>query len=176
MSFVRQIEETEADDQLKQIYQRVREGFGFLPNYFKALGREPRLIPCHLELGEAILEDGALPRTVKERLGLVVSGINSSSYCVAAHMEILRKLGVERSLGRKLATNYPQAEVDAKEQALYRFADKLTTRPADVDQRDAEALREAGWDESALLAAVLAVAYFNFINRVSLGLGLMADF
>jgi uncharacterized peroxidase-related enzyme len=176
MSFVRQIEESEAGDRLQPIYEKVREGFGFVPNYFKALGRRPELILTHLELGERIAADGALPRAVKERLGLVVSGINSSSYCVAAHMEILHKLGVEKSLGRTLAVNYPKAAVDGREQALYRFADKLTTRPGDVGQADVDALKQAGWDDPAVVETVLAVAYFNFINRVSLGLGLMADF
>jgi alkylhydroperoxidase family enzyme len=37
-------------------------------------------------------------------------------------------------------------------------------------------VRQAGWDEAALRETVLTVAYFNFINRVSFGLGLVADF
>lgn len=176
MSFVQQVEESEAGDQLTPIYQKIREGFGLVPNYFKALGPRPELILTHLELGERITQDGALPRAVKERLGLVVSGINSSSYCVAVHMEVLRKLGVEKSLGRTLAVNYPKAPVDEREQALYRFADKLTTKPGDVGQADIDALKQVGWDDPAVVETVLAVAYFNFINRVSLGLGLMADF
>ncbi|HKS96671.1 MAG TPA: peroxidase-related enzyme [Terriglobia bacterium] len=176
MSFVQQVEESEAGDRLAPVYQKIRDSFGFVPNYFKALGARPELILTHLDLSERVTADGALPRGVKERLGIVVSGINASSYCVAVHMEILHKLGVERSLGRTLAVNYPQAAVEEREQALYRFADQLTTRPGDVGQVDVDAVKQAGWDDAAVVEAVLAVAYFNFINRVSLGLGLMADF
>ena len=35
---------------------------------------------------------------------------------------------------------------------------------------------EAGWDDAAIRETVLTVAYFGYINRVSLGLGLVTDF
>jgi alkylhydroperoxidase family enzyme len=37
-------------------------------------------------------------------------------------------------------------------------------------------LKNAGWDDAAVRETVLTVAYFNYVNRVSLGLGLVADF
>ena len=177
MSFVSLVSEEQADAHLKQLYQQIREGFGFLPNYFQALGRAPGIIEGHLALaGDILLKDGALPRVVKEQIGVVVSGINSSSYCIAIHMEILRQLGIEKPLGRKLATDYPNAPVDEKVKVLFRFADKLTRRPSDFEQADVEVLRQAGWDEAALFETVLTVSYFNLVSRIAIGLGLVADF
>jgi alkylhydroperoxidase family enzyme len=37
-------------------------------------------------------------------------------------------------------------------------------------------LKAAGWDDAAVRETVLTVAYFNYVNRVSLGLGLVEDF
>jgi len=105
-----------------------------------------------------------------------VSGINSSSYCVAAHMELLRRLGVEKALGRKLATDYAGAPVEDKEMALFRFADKLTRNQSEIEKADADAVFQAGWDQAALIETVLTVAWANFVNRVAFGLGLFADF
>ncbi len=175
MSFVGLVLEEQASPELKRLYRRVQEKFGFLPNYFKALGSRPGAIKAHLDLQEAILEQGILPRVLKEQIGLVVSGINSASYCVAAHMELLRRLGVEEPLGRKLATDYASAPLGEKEQALFRFADKLTREPSDVEGSDIDALRQAGWDENVLLEVVLTISWFSFINRVSLGLGLFGE-
>jgi uncharacterized peroxidase-related enzyme len=175
MSFVSLLTEEQASPLLKQLYQPIKEIFGFLPNYFQALGSRPDVIAAHLALAEAITKDGALSKAVKEQIGLVVSGINSSSYCIAAHMELLRKLGVEKPLGRKLATNYEGAPVGEKEKTLYRFADKLTRQPGEIRRTDVDAVRQAGWDDTALLETVLAVSWFNFINRVSTGLGLVPD-
>ena len=175
MSFVGQVSETQAGPQLKQIYEKLRENFGFVPNYFQALGRAPRVVAAHLALMDTIMEDGALSRALKEEIGLVVSGINSSSYCIAIHMELLRRLGVEKALGRKLVTDYPNAPVEEKEKVLFRFADKLTRKPFEITQADADAVRQAGWSEDALVETVLMVAWLNFINRVSTGLGLVAE-
>jgi uncharacterized peroxidase-related enzyme len=176
MAFVKQVTEAEAGPELKQVYLEVRDKFGFLPNYAQALGRTPQLLAEHMSLGARILSDGALPAVVKEQMGVVVSGLNTSSYCIAVHLEFLRRMGIEKPLGRKLAINYPAAPVSENVQALFRFADKLTRRPGDIEKADADALRAAGWDDAAIVEAVLTVAYFNFINRVSLGLGLLDDF
>lgn len=176
MSFVSLVTEDKADAPLRAKYEEIRGHFGFLPNYFQAIGRMPKLIEGHEVLGADLMKDGALPKQIKEQLGMVVSGINSSSYCVALHMEILRKLGIEKPLGRKLATDPLNAPVDDKVKALYRFAEKLSRKPADITKADADAVRAAGWDEAALFETVITVALFNLYNRVSIGLGLMADF
>ncbi len=176
MPFVSEVEQTEANSQLQSLYQKIEQRFGFLPHYFKALGPTPDVIVAQLNLNDAIMRDGALSLALKEQIGVVVSGINSSSYCIAIHMELLRRFGVERPVARKLATDYANAPVDEKTQALFRFADKLTRKPLDIEQPDVDAVRQAGWDEATLRETVLTVAYFNFINRVSFGLGLVADF
>ena len=176
MAYVKQIPEEQAGAELRPLYETIRKMMGFVPNYFLAQGHAPNLIEAQLAIGGGITADNALPRTIKEQIGLVVSGANTSSYCVALHMELLRPLGVEKALGRKLATDYANAPVEPKVQALFRFADKLTRRPADITKADVDAVRNGGWNEQQLFETVMAVALFNFYNRVSIGLGLMTDF
>ena len=40
---------------------------------------------------------------------------------------------------------------------------------------DAQKLKEAGLDDAAIVELVSVTAYFNFINRVALGLGVRLD-
>ncbi len=101
MTYVNEIEETQADPQLRGIYGNIEQNMGFLPHYFKALGTMPDAIEGQLKLGAAVMNDGALTKTEKEQIGVVVSGINSSSYCLVIHMELLQRLGVEKALARK---------------------------------------------------------------------------
>jgi uncharacterized peroxidase-related enzyme len=176
MPFVNEIEENQADERLRELYAKIEKNLGFLPHYFKTLGAKPAAIAAQLQMSEAIMADGALPMIVKEQVGLVVSGINSSTYCVMFHMELLRRFGVEKALARKLTADYENAAVDAKVKALFRFADKLTRHPDDIEEADTDTLKKAGWDDAAVRETVLTVAYFNYINRVSLGLGLVTDF
>jgi uncharacterized peroxidase-related enzyme len=176
MSFVALAKEGDAQGELKQRYQDIRSLFGFMPNYFLALGGDVPMIDAQNALYVATMGDGALPRTVKEQIGVVVSGLNTSSYCVALHMELLRQLGIEKPLSRKLATDWPHAPVDDKVRTLFQFADKLTRKTEEVEEADVEALRAAGWDDAAIRETVITVALFNFVNRVSIGLGVVADF
>jgi uncharacterized peroxidase-related enzyme len=176
MPFVNEIEESHASPPLRELYGKIDHDFGFLPHYFKSLGTMPDVIDAQLRLSPAILNDGALSHTVKEQIGVAVSGINSSMYCVSIHMELLRRFGVEKPLARKLATDYENAPVEANIKALFRFSDKLTRTPMDIQQSDIETLKAAGWDDAAVRETVLTVAYFNFVNRVSLGLGLVEEF
>jgi uncharacterized peroxidase-related enzyme len=176
MPYVNEIEASQADAHLSEIYRKIEQKFGFLPHYFMALGAKPDVIEGQSKLNVAIMQDGALTEAFKEQIGVVVSGINASSYCIAIHMELLRRFGVEKPLARKLATDYGNAPVEEKARALFRFADKLTRKPLDIEETDVAELRRAGWDDAAIREAVLTVAYFNFINRVSFGLGLVADF
>jgi uncharacterized peroxidase-related enzyme len=136
----------------------------------------PDAIEGQLKLGAAVMNDGALTKTEKEQIGVVVSGINASSYCLVIHMELLRRLGVEKALARKLVNDYENAAVPDKMKVLFRFADKLTRKPVEIEEEDVSVLKAAGWDDAAVRETVLTVAYFNYVNRVSLGLGLVEDF
>jgi len=175
MSFVPKITEEQATPELKPLFGKLKERYGFVPNYFQAQGRHPKLAERQMHLAEAVLGEGTLSAAEKEEILLVVSGINSSSYCVRAHLQMLRNLGVEESLGRQLSVDYRSAPVDARHRALFAFAAKLTQSPDEITQRDVDALYRENWDDKALIETVLTVAWANFVNRVALGLGLFMD-
>jgi uncharacterized peroxidase-related enzyme len=174
--YVNEIEESQADPHLRELYRGIEQRLGFIPHYFKALGAMPKVIEAQQKMNEAVMGDGALSTVVKEQIAVVVSGINASAYCMFIHMELLQRFGVEKALARKLTTDYENAAGEPNVKALFRFADKLTRRPFDIEEEDIETVKKAGWDDAAVRETVLTVAYFNYVNRVSLGLGLVADF
>jgi uncharacterized peroxidase-related enzyme len=175
MPFVNEIEAAQADAKLRELYTQIEQNLGFLPHYFKTLGAKPDVIESQLGLNSAIMSDSALPLLIKEQIGLVVSGLNSSSYCIMFHMELLRRFGVEKTLARKLSADYESAAVEPNVKALFRFAAKLTQHQDDIEESDTDELKKVGWSDDAIRETVLTVAYFNYINRVSLGLGLVGD-
>jgi len=175
VSFLSVIPESEASPELKQIYEELKGTWGFVPNYFLASGKRPELIRLQTALYEAIYAKGVLPQKLKEEIGVVVAGINASSYRVAYHMEVLRRMGIERALSRKLAVDYENAPVEPAAKALFRFAAKLTKTPCDITKHDIELLKTGGRSEDAVYETVMTVAMMSLFNRVSLGLGLVAD-
>lgn len=176
MSFVKPVPVEEASGETAGIYELLRMGWGKVPNWFQSQGARPDVMKAEISMFEAIFGDGALPRKLKEQIGVVVAGINHSSYCVAIHSDVLHKFGLTRAESRVLAVNYPAAQVPEREMALFRFAEKLTRQVDSIEQSDADELRRHGWNDQQILEAVLATAMMNFANRMSAGLGLMVDF
>jgi alkylhydroperoxidase family enzyme len=51
------------------------------------------------------------------------------------------------------------------------YTAKLTRTPARMTREDVETLRQAGFDDRAILQINLIASWFNYINRVADGLG-----
>lgn len=51
------------------------------------------------------------------------------------------------------------------------YVDKLTRDAVTVQPEDLEALRAAGFDDTAIVQIALIAAWFNYVNRVADGLG-----
>ncbi len=177
MSWIPAVSQEQAGPEVKRIYDFLQENWGFVPNYFLALGHNPQLLEDQVNLfTHAMSEEPILPKRIKEQVALVVSGINLSNYCLAVHLEILGRMGIDKSLSRKLALDYTSAAVEPKVIELFRFADKLTRYPAEIEKPDVDRLKEVGWDDAAILRTVLVVSLYACANRFSAGLGLIADF
>jgi uncharacterized peroxidase-related enzyme len=55
------------------------------------------------------------------------------------------------------------------------YAAKLTLTPSAVTRDDVQALREAGFDDRAILDMAQITAYFAFVNRLADGLGVTME-
>ena len=54
---------------------------------------------------------------------------------------------------------------------IVRHAEKLTSAPSAMTESDLGELRAEGLSDRDILDLTLIVAYFNFVNRIALGLG-----
>jgi uncharacterized peroxidase-related enzyme len=66
-----------------------------------------------------------------------------------------------------IATNWRQADLEDRDAALCRYAEKLTFTPSRMTEGDVEDLRAVGFDDVAILDAIQVISYFNYINRVA---------
>jgi uncharacterized peroxidase-related enzyme len=70
-----------------------------------------------------------------------------------------------------LEGNPATAPLDRRQRALVDYALKLTATPSEVNEQDIASLREVGFSDLAIHDAAAITAYFNFVNRLALGLG-----
>src|SRR6202521_6479899 len=113
MPFLPVLPDEQASAEVRKIYEYVTGRWGFLPNYFQALGHNVQLLQDQVNLfTNAMFIERGLPKLIKEQIATVVSAINMSSYCLPAHLEILGRMGLEKSLCRKLSIDYKLAPLE----------------------------------------------------------------
>lgn len=71
----------------------------------------------------------------------------------------------------QLSCDPAAASVSARERALIDYAVALTRSPSAMTEEHIETLRRASLDDAAIHSAAAVTAYFNFVNRIALGLG-----
>lgn len=158
-------------------FSEIKQQFGFIPNFYRAQTISPDHLFAEFNLVNTILiEERALTRRQKEYIFLVCSAANLSTYCVTAHCEIIKLLGLEGPEPEEIAVNHQDADIPEADKALLDYCRKVTVRPTDVTAADVDRLREHGFGEAAILEAVLMVGLAKFANYVAFGLGTVPDF
>lgn len=172
MPWIHVVEEDEADGTLKQAYAAVKGKRGKVANILKIHSLLPQTMVGHLDFYTQIMfAPGALNRRQRELVATVVSVANRCDYCIRHHAEALQAYVKDQAFVDQVVEDYTGAALSAAERAMCDYAVKLTQTPHEVDESDVEGLRQAGLNDRAALQLALVTGYFNFVNRVALGLG-----
>ena len=174
MSWIKEIDNSEAEGKLREIYKKVKGKRGKLSNVMKAQSLDPEAMQAHLDLYLTLMFrlEGNVTREQRELIGTVVSVVNSCTYCIEHHAEALDFYWKDKDKINRLVENPESIDLDPKDRALVDYAVKLTKSPSVTLETDIEILREAGFNDEDILRINMLVGYFNFVNRIVLGLGI----
>jgi uncharacterized peroxidase-related enzyme len=67
--------------------------------------------------------------------------------------------------------DFQTSKLPEKMKAMLNYVAMLTNSPQDVKKEDIEKLRNFGFTDRDILDINLIASYFNFVNRIALGLG-----
>jgi uncharacterized peroxidase-related enzyme len=140
MSWIEEIEVSEADGNLAGIYAQLE----------KQRGKVSNILKVH---------------------SVVVSANNECEYCVNHHTESLRHYIADAETLNMLATADGLETLEPRLSNIVRHAEKLTTAPGAMTESDLGELRAEGLSDKDILDLTLIVGYFNFVNRIAMGLG-----
>ncbi len=119
--------------------------------------------------------DSMLTAGEKEMIAAYVSRLNDSDYCYAGHSRVAVNRGIDADIFDPLIENLDGAPIREEMKPLLRFVKKLTLKPAQISQADADEVFAAGWDEQSFHEAICVCARFSMMNRITLGHGLVVD-
>ncbi len=172
MPFIKVIDEERAEGKLKSLYGKIIKSRGKLPNIMKIHSLLPDTMIKHLELYTSLMfSKNNLSREEKEILAVIVSKVNNCDYCVDHHAEALNHYWKNSERLNNFISTNDDPNFSDKFRLTIDHASKLTTDPSKISKEDIDKLKKSGWTDEDILSINLIVSYFNFVNRIALGLG-----
>ncbi|MBL8163103.1 MAG: peroxidase-related enzyme [Anaerolineae bacterium] len=81
----------------------------------------------------------------------------------------------DTALVDQISDDYTVAALSPADRAMLDYAAKLTLTPHAMQEADVQALRQAGFDDRAILDIAQIVAYYAYVNRIADGLGVTLE-
>jgi len=181
MAWIETIPYDQADDNLKKVYDRVKSSNGEVDNILIGHSLRPHTLTGHMHLYKNVLHhsQNKLSKWYMEAIGVFVSILNGCHYCIEHHSEGLRKLINDEhtftQVFEALQSGHFTSSFDPKQIAGLRYARQLTTGPQALNEESMEKLRKVGFDDGEILELNQVTSYFNYANRMVLGLGINTD-
>jgi len=172
MSWIEEIEVSEADGKLAEMYAALIKQRGKVSNILKVHSLNPDAMGEHLGLYMTLMfGKSGLSRAEREAIAVVVSANNDCQYCVNHHAEALKRyIADDETLGMLMKADGLET-LEPRLSNIVRHAEKLTTAPGAMTESDLGELRAVDLTDKDILDLTLIVAYFNFVNRIAMGLG-----
>lgn len=181
MSWIKTIRPEDAKGRLKNLYDRLADADGQVDHVLQIHSLRPHTLEGHMALYKNVLHHPAnqLPKWFLEAVGVYVSQLNGCAYCVEHHVAGMRRLlkNDERAdfICDALLSDKPELAFDNGQLALMQYARQLAVHPSGMTRKLFDTVRAAGVDDGAILEINQVAAYFCYVNRTVLGLGVSTD-
>ncbi|HEY8585680.1 MAG TPA: peroxidase-related enzyme [Rhodanobacter sp.] len=175
MGWISEIPDDEAQGPLRETYAAIKAQRGKVARILSVHSLDPGALTHHLDLYMHLMfSPGPLSRREREAIAVTVSAANGCAYCVAHHMEALARYEKDEAVLSQVR-EAPERVDNPRLRAMLLYARKLTIAPSTMNEAEVVALRDAGLVDADVLRINLVTAYFNFVNRIALGLGVQVD-
>lgn len=146
----------------------VQEKSGFVPNIFLVLAHRPEEFRAFFAYHDALMEKpGGLTKAEREMIVVATSAVNDCPYCVVAHGAILRIRAKDPLIADRVAINYREAGLPARQRAMLDFAVKVAETPGRLDEADRDRLKAQGFSEEDIWDIGAIAGFFALSNRLA---------
>ena len=170
MARIRLIRTESANDEIKEIYEKVLRGKP--GNAQKALAHRPEMLKNFLGFYASV--GRSLERRLYEMIYLRVSLINGCHYCTQHHIASSKRAGLTAEDWAALKTG-DYSRYGDKERAALAYVEKLTLSPHEIGDADFAPLTKL-FSEPEIVDIHLLTGLANLTNRFTDPLGLELEF
>jgi alkylhydroperoxidase family enzyme len=107
----------------------------------------------------------------RAEIALYISALNRCEYDIHWLCHNLESQGVDKTLMTLLAEGKGVEKLTPMDRILFDHAERITRRPWTMRESDIQKLRQIGMEDHGILQLTMLSSYWNFENRMVLGLG-----
>jgi uncharacterized peroxidase-related enzyme len=166
MTRIPAIDPAHADASTQERLRGVEKAMGKMPNLFKTVAASPTALAALMQLRDT-LAHGTLRIKTRETLALALAEYNRCDYCLSAHVASSRKSGMDDA---DVSAARSGASADPRIDAAVKFALTVAKGRGSVTDNELAAVRDAGYDDGAILEIIANVAlnvFTNYVNKVA---------
>jgi uncharacterized peroxidase-related enzyme len=181
MSWIKTISYEDADPSLKKIYNRVKGPNNTIDNVLSIHSLRPHSLVGHMTLYKSVLHNSnnTLPKWYLESIGVYVSFLNKCDYCVEHHFEGLKRLlnndKKSEQFWEAVQKDTLNTYFDEKYYLGIEYARIITLEVNKMTKDKIDHLKLLGFSEGEILEINQVTSYFNYVNRMVLGLGVTTE-
>lgn len=155
-----------AQGRTKELLETVRQAFGVVPNAVQVMANSPAVLESYLDFSRAMAAAG-IGEKLHNQVKLSTSESNDCDYCTS----LLCAVGPDAGLSTEdiLAGRTGRSEDQSADSAL-QFAGAVLENRGKVSGEQLDAVRQAGFDDAAIVEIVASVVlgcFTNFLNNVA---------
>jgi uncharacterized peroxidase-related enzyme len=149
-------------------FAKCLEKLGFVPNVLTAYAHDMAKLNAFAAFyNDLMLAPSGLSKLEREMIAVAVSADNRCFYCLTAHGAAVRQISGMPQLGELMAMNWRAAKLPPRQTAMLVFAEKITRASAEIEERDRQALRDAGFSDREIWDIAAVASFFNMSNRMA---------
>jgi uncharacterized peroxidase-related enzyme len=173
MAFIDTVAPAEAEGDVREMYERFEDKYGFVPSYTKLFSHRPEVMQLWADLLYGVRRN-----MDKRRFELVTASAAvaiGSTLCSLAHGKALTEYFGVRGLLAILRDDAEDSPLSDAERAMVRFARKIARHAASVTPADIDALKGHGFDDAEIFDIAAVATARTFFAQLCEGLGAVND-
>ena len=173
MAFLQTVAVSQAQGEVRQMYQQAQGSLGFVPNYAQLFSLRPEVYAAWGQLIGSIR--GHLDARRYELVTLAAAQALRSSYCSLAHGQILYERLLSPGQLAALLRDPLAADLTPLEQAIMAFAGRVARDAASITGAEIDNLREHGLSDAEIFDVAAAASARCFFSTLLDALGAQPD-
>ena len=159
MALLKTVHPDEAEGKVAEFYQQIDGAVGYIPEAFHLFSVSPDLLDGQMATMAYMASHPTISPTFIAMLRYLVSGKYRNAFCIGFNEAALVNAGINQEALRQSLIHPEMIPLPEHEKTVMLFVLKAIDKPANISEKDIEALHQAGWTDRDIYDALAAGAH-----------------